>query len=122
MIDTANLFRDAHKLEMSFYSNSSGFDIASVLYVAAIRFPRCKEIQRIAIPHCSLLIVDSGRPRETHTAVNHVRDLLLRDGEKYSAARRTCTGVLRHCRPRQTALSHRELPLAESLLEELDLG
>jgi mevalonate kinase len=121
-IDTVNLFRDVPKLEMFFHSNSLGFDIASVLQGAAIRFPRCKEIQRMAIPHCSLLIVDSGRSRQTQTAVNDVRDLLLRHGEKYSAARQTCTGSCnaagRDKRPFLTA----NFPVAESLLEELYLG
>jgi mevalonate kinase len=80
-----NLLTQAQQLEMFFHSNSSGVDVASVLVGAAIRFECHKEIRQIVIPTCPLLIVDSGGPRQTRVAVEHVRDLLSAEYDKYSA-------------------------------------
>jgi mevalonate kinase len=84
------------------------------------------QIQQIAIPECPILIVDSGRPRQTHAAVTHVRNLLLRDEERYSHILRKlgelAVGFCEAADGDKGTFLTENFPIAQGLLDELGLG
>lgn len=120
------LFGETRRLEDFFHHRGSGLDPAAVVYGGVVKMDGGR-IARAGGGGClPLLIVDSGVPRSTRRSVQHVAALVRESGPVYAPILSALGGIARRFfdagRSEQRALVQRYFPLAQRLLECLDLS
>ncbi|OHT05121.1 mevalonate kinase family protein [Tritrichomonas foetus] len=116
------LYEKAKILEGFYHSKSSGIDIATVLYGSSVKISDGK-LERFCIPQIPILIVNSGKTRETKTAVEHVSKLMHDENKIFKPILESLGAISHGFFLEQTSeYIKRYFPIAQNLLKSLDLS
>ena len=120
-----SLFEKTKYLEDFFHHNASGLDPATVIYGGAI-FMENRKFSRLSINTVPLLIIDTQIARSTSKAVKHVESLLSEKSSIFKPMVECLGNISKEYyledAKKKNDFIHRYFPIAQNLLENLDLG